>query len=401
MGGDAKPRWQPLDTVRGLAVAMMILVTSPGDWNQAYAPLRHADWNGWTLTDMVFPTFLFSVGVALALSFPRALDAPGEQRTLWLRAAKRALWLIVIGIALNALMEFKDGLWNHDPGAGTLAHVRIPGVLQRIALCYLIALALILWTARREPDGRRDVSAVPLALAGAALLIAYWALVTFVPVPGYGAGHLEIAGSLPGTIDMAVFSPQHMWRLGSEKWQGPVTYDPEGLLSTMTAAVNVLAGVIAGHEFRRRPDRAVMHVAIAGVVLFVAGLALDGVFPINKRLWTSSFALLSCGFSAMLLAAVVVALRSRVVQRAVAPIDVLGGNAILGFTLSILLGIFAGLPFIPKDGGWTDPQHWGNSIALSLIGEPHLASLACALAIVALVTLAIWPLHRRGIHLRL
>lgn len=332
---EARPaRWMALDVLRGAAVAGMIVVTSPGDWNRAYAPLRHADWNGWTLTDIVFPAFLFSVGVALGLSFPRPLADRGERARLWRRIARRALALIALGLLLNWLSEIVTGIWAHDPGAGTLAHVRIPGILQRIALCYVLGAGLILSTARRDADGRAEIDTSAIGVACAAILLLYWALLMVVPVPGVGAGHLDPAGYLGGYIDRAIFTPPHMWRLGAATWGGPVTYDPEGLLSTLPATVNLLLGVLAAREWQRSPERAVRRIALAGLVLFAAGLLLDPVFVINKRIWTSSFALLSGGFSALALAAFAVVLRSEWAMRLAMPLRILGGNAILAFVLS-------------------------------------------------------------------
>lgn len=390
-------RWVALDVLRGLAVAGMILVTSPGDWGRAYAPLRHADWNGWTLTDMIFPTFLFGVGMAMALSFPRPAGAPA----IWGRVARRVLALLALGVLLNALMEFKEGLWLHDEGAGTFAHVRLPGVLQRIGLCYLLGIALIVFTARKDSEGRSTINVPAIGIAIALSLTFYWALLTFVPVPGVGAGHLDVTGNLVGYVDRAIFGAKHLWRLGSEFWAGPVYYDPEGLLSTIPATANLLFGVLAAWLWQRDRDGAVIRIAAIGVVLMVAGLLLDPVFAINKRIWTSSFALLSSGFSALTLAALLIALRSGLVERLSAPLRILGSNAILGFTLSILAGIAGTLPIIGAPGTRVTAQQRGNEIALSIFGDPYIASYACALAILALITLAIWPLHRKGIHLRL
>lgn len=399
---EAKPaRWVALDVLRGAAVAGLIIVTSPGDWNRAYAQLRHADWNGWTLTDMVFPAFLFSVGVALGLSFPRPLADRADRARLWRRIGRRALALIALGLLLNWLSEIVNGLWMHDPGAGTLAHVRIPGILQRIALCYVLGAALVLTTARRDAKGGAAINATAIAVACAAILLLYWALLTLVPVPGVGAGHLDPAGNLGGYIDRAIFTPPHMWRLGSAAWQGPVTYDPEGLLSTLTATVNLLLGVLAAREWQRSPGRALPLIAVAGVVLLAAGLLLDPLFVINKRIWTSSFALLSSGFSVLALAAIAVALRTSLALRLATPLRILGGNAILAFVLSTLLGQFSGLPILREAGATVTPQKWGNDLALGIITDPYLASLACALAVLALITLALWPLERRGIHFRL
>jgi len=349
----------------------------------------------------VFPAFLFGVGMALALPFPKVLDEPGERARLWRRVVRRGLGLIVLGLMLNWLTEAKDSIWFHDPGAGTLAHVRIPGVLQRIALCYLIGVVLIVTTARKDADGRRAIDPRAIVIAAAALLLGYWTLMTFVPVPGFGAGRLDQAGNLAAYIDRAAFTPMHMWRYGSLEWAGPVLFDPEGLLSTLTATVNLLFGVLAAVAWQRAPAGAPLRIAAAGAALMAAGLLLYPVFPVNKLIWTSSFALVSGGFSALVLAAIMLAMRSDAAARIAAPLRVLGGNAVLAFTLSILLGIFGNLPILRRGEAWITPQEWGDGIALGLFGEPYIASLACACAILALITLAIWPLHRRSVHLRL
>jgi predicted acyltransferase len=402
MAEQQAPRWTALDVLRGMAVAGMILVTSPGAWDKGWWPLLHADWNGWTLADMIFPTFLFGVGMALALSFPQPLDDPAARARLWGRVARRVLSLIALGVFLNALMEFKDGLWLHDEGAGTLSHVRLPGILQRIALCYLLGVALIVFTARRDAEGRSTINVPAIGVAIAAGLIGYWAALTFVPVPGIGAGHLDIPGNLTGYIDRAIFGTKHLWRLGSEHWAGPVYYDPEGMLSTIPATTNLLFGVLVARLWQRDPDGVALRIAGLGAVLLVVGLALDPVFPINKRIWTSSFALLSSGFSALTLAAVTLALRSATAGRLAAPLRILGANAILAFTLSILAGIAGNLPILAAtDAPVATPQQWGNQVALAIFGDPYRASYACALAILTLITLALWPLHRKGIHLRL
>lgn len=375
-----RSRLQALDLLRGLAVAGMILVTSPGSWDYRYHQLDHAAWHGWTLGDMVFPTFLFSVGFALALSFPRT-----SLEGAWLRVVRRTLLLIVLGLLLNALPAFD------------LAHLRIPGILQRIALCYALAASLLLLTARTGADGRRAIDHRAVAIATTVLLIGYWLLLRFIPVPGEGAGHLDSAGNLTAWIDRAVFTVDHLWPYGTTPGLG-VTYDPEGLLSTLPATVNLLIGVLAVWLFRAAPEwRRALWLGVAAVALIIVGLALDPFFPINKRIWTSSFALLSSGFSLGLLA-LLLALPEQALQRAGWPLLVLGGNAILAFTLSQLLGVFSGLALLP---GGLSPQAWGFSVAQAVIPDPYLASLACALAILVLITLAIAPLHRRGLHFRL
>jgi predicted acyltransferase len=378
----------------------MIVVTSPGDWNRVYWPLKHADWNGWTPTDMVFPMFLFGVGMALGLSFPRPLAEPGARARFWLRVGRRALALILLGLFLNWVSVV--AAWAGVPPAGpdAIPALRLPGVPQRIAFCYVLAALLIVTTARKEGDGRAAIAPRAIAAAIAAILLIYWALLRFVPVPGYGAGHLDQEGSLPAWLDRAIFTVPHLWQLGSATWRGPVTYDPEGLLSSFPATVDTLFGVLAAWEWRRAAGRPLARIAMASALLVVLGLLLDPLLPINKRLWTSSFALLSSGVSGLTLVAVALVIRNATASRLLAPLKILGGNAILAFTISILVGAFAGLPLNGASGP-ISPQGWGDAIARSVIPDEYLASLACAFAILALITLALWPLHRRAIHFRL
>jgi len=390
-----------LDLLRGTAVAGMIVVTSPGDWNDAYPFLRHATWNGWTLADMVFPMFLFAVGMALGFSFPRALGEPGALPRLWSRVGRRATALILIGLIVNATFNadiLGIPVYIGHPG---IAFLRIPGVLQRIALCYVAAMALILFSGRKTADGTVDVN--PRAIAGAivGLLILYWLLMRFVPVPGFGTGRLDQEGNLASYIDRTLFTASHLWPLGSVNWGGPVVFDPEGLLSTLPATTNTLFGVLAAVAWRRWPDRAALRLALLGAALMTAGLAFDAVFPINKLIWTSTFALLSAGFSFLSLALMGWLLRSRTFERVSAPLRILGCNAVLAFLLSIVFTKLGGAPWFRLNGATLTAQGWGDAIARRLLPDPHLAATACAFGVLAIITLMLWPLHRRALHFRL
>ncbi|MBB6255117.1 acyltransferase family protein [Nitrospirillum iridis] len=379
-----------LDVLRGLAVAGMILVTSPGDWAKAYAPLKHAAWDGWTLADMVFPTFLLSVGLAISLSWPQLAR---DKRAATAKIARRTVSLIALGLVLNALPYFD------------LAHLRLPGILQRIGLCYALVTTLCLVTATTGVNHRPLLNRPALLAAIALLLLGYWALLVWVPVPGIGAGHLDPGGNLPSWIDRGVFTVAHLWPYGTDA-AGAVVYDSEGLLSTLPATVNVLVGVLAGTALRAQPQGRGPRLLLleAAVILMVAGLALDPVLVINKRIWTSSFALFSSGFSLGILV-VLSALLDRgaapLAHAATFPLRVLGGNAILAFSLSQILCAVGGVPFIPAAGGALTPQGWGDQLAGSVIADPYLASFTCALGILALVVLVLLPLHRRGLHIRL
>lgn len=379
-----------LDLLRGAAVAGMILVTSPGDWNHAYAQLRHAAWNGWTLADMVFPAFLFAVGMALALAYPRTQGEATRLR-LGVQVVRRALVLVVIGLALNLLaaVAFFDA-----------AHVRLPGVLQRIGVAWALAATLLLATAAEEQPGRLRLRPWAVLAAAVLLLAGYTAALLWIPVPGYGTGRLDPAGSLPAYLDRLLFGVRHLWPYGIDA-AGAVVYDPEGLLTTVPATVNVLFGVLAGWQWRQAPARALRSILLGGALLFVAGLLLDHWLPINKRLWTASFALLSSGFSAVALVLLALSARSATLLRLLWPLQVLGGNAILAFVLSSLLSIAGELRWLPGAGGaGVSPQVWGFDLAQRFIADPYLASFACALGVLALVTLLLAPLHARSIHMR-
>jgi predicted acyltransferase len=379
-----RERVAALDLLRGLTVAGMLVVDSPGSWSVSYAPLEHAAWNGWTPTDMIFPAFLFCVGMAWAFSFPRRAADSGS---IWIKASKRTALLILIGLILNALPRFD------------LVHLRLPGILQRIAICFFLTVAITLATARNK-EGKLYLSTGAIVAATVLLLVGYWAMLRFIPVPGFGAGNLDSLRSLPAWVDRNLFTTNHMWDQGTTPGFG-VTYDPEGLVSTLGALASTLIGVLAAIAFRGFPERRrVFYFALAGAALVAAGSLLNPVLPFNKRLWTSSFVLLSSGVSLLALSILLLlpaAGRGGVLLR---PLHVLGANAILAFILCQLLEIFSALKIVPTANGTVSPQHWGYATALAAIGDPYLASLACALGIMVIIVAAIWPLHRRGIFLR-
>lgn len=396
----ATQRMIELDVLRGFAVAVMVLVVSPGAWEFTYGPLQHANWHGWSFADLVFPDFLFGVGMALGLTYGRAADPANAKHAFWIKAVRRAVLLTVLGLALNSLSIVAIHLGAPTIRPDETPSLRIPGILQRIALCYLLAVGIITVSARRAANGQ--VSANPFAIGAAIafLLVGYWALMRFVPVPGFGAGNLDQIGNLAAYIDRAVFTPAHMWNIGSVEWAGPVVYDPEGLLSTLPATANLLFGVIAAGIWRSEHRARIASLAVVGIILVSAGLALDGVFPINKKIWTSSFALLTSGISFLALLLAAAMLRGGPAKFLAAPFKVLGGNAILAFSLSMLLSALAQIPMTSGEGPKT-LQAIGMQTALTVINDPYLASFSCAVAVQIFILLAIWPLHRKGIYLRL
>ncbi len=337
-------------------MAAMVLVNNPGTWRAVYAPLQHADWNGLTPTDVIFPFFLFIVGVAIALSRP----TPG-------RIVRRAAIIFTLGLVLNGLPSFD---W---------ATIRIPGVLQRIAVCYLVAAFLFLTTRLRTQ-----------ALVTAALLLGYWAAMTLVPVPGHGAGDLGPEGNLAAWLDRAVLGP-HVLRLTR-------VYDPEGILSTVPAVATTLLGVLTGQWLTNARARSVTVVGmvLAGAVACLVGVVWGLVFPVNKALWTSSYAMLTAGLALLVFAACYAAIELRGWRRWAAPFVVLGVNALLLFFLSTLVARV--LTLIHVDGATLQRTIFDRVFAPW--ASPIDASLAYAVAYVLAWWVVMWLLFRAGVRLR-
>ncbi|MET0152770.1 MAG: heparan-alpha-glucosaminide N-acetyltransferase domain-containing protein [Candidatus Binatia bacterium] len=297
-----------LDAFRGLTIAGMILVNNPGSWDHVYEPLMHAEWNGWTLADLVFPFFLFIVGVAVTFSFGDASGGrPGRETAL--RILRRTALLLLLGLSLNALMD-SDGLWR----------LRIPGVLQRIALCYLAASLLYLWSGPRSQ-----------AMLFASLLIGYWLVLDLVPVAGRRPGWSDPEYNLAAYLDRYLIGESHLHR---ESW------DPEGLLSTAPAVATTLLGVLTGHWLRseRRPEDKTAGLVVAGVVMLAAGLAFDRWMPINKNLWTSSYVLFTGGMAMVTLGFCYWLIDVRRIRQPVLPLVVFGVNPIAVYVLSTAVG---------------------------------------------------------------
>jgi predicted acyltransferase len=396
----ATNRMIELDVLRGFAVAVMVLVVSPGAWEFTYSPLQHANWHGWSFADLVFPDFLFGVGMALGLTFGRSLDPVNAKNAFWLKVGRRVALLIALGLALNYLSILAYHLGAAPIRADEVPSVRIPGILQRIALCYLLAVGILSLVPRTDADGRLRANPYVIGAAIFILLTGYWALMTFVPVPGFGAGRLDQTGNLAAYIDRLIFTPAHMWDIGSVEWAGPVVYDPEGLLSTFPATSNLLFGVIAAGIWQSAQSRRIAALAGIGIALIAAGLALDAVFPINKKIWTSSFALLTSGISFLALLLAAALLRSGPARYLVAPFKILGGNAILAFSISMFLSALAMIPLTGGDRPKT-LQGIGMDLMQRVISDPYLASFMCAVAVLTLIFAILWPLDRKGIHLRL
>lgn len=316
-----KDRLESLDAFRGITIAGMILVNNPGSWSHVYPPLLHAEWHGWTPTDLIFPFFLFIVGVAMTFSFAKYFDDPEKsRRDLYFKIIRRTLIIFGLGLFLSGFPHFD------------LATIRIPGVLQRIAVVYFFASIISINT---NIKGQ--------AWAAAILLLLYWGLMKLIPVPGHGGGDLSVEGNLAAYIDNSLLHG-HTWK---------ETWDPEGLLSTIPAIGTALCGVLVGHLLHsdlEKPEKTGWLFVIGWLAIMV-GLFWHIAFPINKALWTSSYVIFTAGAAMQFLGFCYWLIDVKGVRKWAKPAIIYGMNAIAVFVLS---GLAARLLTLIKVDGGTD-----------------------------------------------
>lgn len=347
-------RMLSLDVFRGLTIAGMILVNNPGSWSNIYSPLEHAAWHGWTPTDFIFPFFLFIVGVSLALALVRRAESGGGRRDLYVKILRRTLLIFGLGLVLQGF-PFYD-----------LSTLRIPGVLQRIAVCYFFAALIFLWTRPRAQ-----------AFITAALLVFYWLLMRFVPAPGHAAGDLSMEGNLAAYVDRTLLAG-HTWK--------PL-YDPEGILSTIPAVATTLTGVLTGHllRSRRAPLEKVALMFVVGAACIVLGWAWNYWFPINKALWTSSYVVFTTGMALQLLAVCYWLIDVQNYRRWATPFLIFGTNALAVYFLSGIFGRLITLwKFARPDGKSITFKGWFYDNFFLSWASPINASLAFAIFYVLL-----------------
>ncbi|HEX2091997.1 MAG TPA: heparan-alpha-glucosaminide N-acetyltransferase domain-containing protein [Longimicrobiaceae bacterium] len=363
-----------LDVFRGITIAGMLLVNNPGSWSHIYDPLEHARWHGWTPTDLIFPFFLFIVGVAMSFSFAAQEQKGATRREILRRVVKRSMILVLLGLILAAFPFYTLDL----------ATLRIPGVLQRIGVAFLLASAVVLFTG---PRGQ--------AATAALLLLGYWAAMRLVPVPGYGVGSLEPEANLAAYVDRAVLGTAHLWK--SSK-----TWDPEGILSTLPAVATVLLGVFAGRWLRsgRPPGEKAAWMFVAGNAGLLLGIVWNGAFPINKNLWTSSYVVFTAGMALHFLATCYWLVDVKGYRRWAFPFVLFGVNAIAAFFLS---GIMTRILTLVK---WTGPagevtlKGWVYDTFFTPWLAPTDASLAFAVCFVLFWTGVMWLFYRRRIFIK-
>lgn len=392
----ASSRITSIDAMRGLTIAFMILVNDPGDWAHVYWPLDHAEWNGFTPTDLVFPMFLFLVGCSIVFAIDSRLAKGVPKKTIALQIARRAALIFAIKMFISGFPHFH------------YAHIRIYGVLTRIALCYLIAGLTFLYVRSTK------------ALVGitALLLVGYWVMMRFVPIPGLGHPVVDFPildpeRNLTAWIDRGVsnftLSTINMGRLYQK------THDPEGLLSTLPSVATTLFGILAALYLKQvrvphvSPRRRGFVLPLAGLICLALGLAWNPWFPINKNLWTSSFVLFAGGWSLLFLAlfywlfdTLQLQQRSRVARAALWPLLVYGSNAIAAYVVSdlIVLSLIAWKAGTLPNGHALTAWAWLYTRLFAAGGSNENTSLAFAFTYVLVCFLPNWLLWHRKIFLR-
>ncbi len=366
-----------LDAFRGLTMAGMVIVNNPGDWGNVYPPLLHATWNGCTPTDLIFPFFLFIVGVSITLS-------RGTMGDPWM-IVKRAVVIFGLGMLLTLYPRWDFSI------------VRIPGVLQRIAVCYLAAAFLFRWTApsHGSDDARRLAQGRTLLVWAAALTLGYWGVMMLVPAPGGVAGDLTPDGNLGAYLDRTIF--------GAHLWSQSKTWDPEGLLSTVPAIATTLLGGMAGLWLGSRASgaRKAMGLLGAGIIAIGIGLVWSLVFPLNKALWTSSYVWFTAGAASVFLAFCYALIDLRGWKAWSWPFVILGRNAIALFVLSGLMTKFLSFHKVSgPDGNPVSMLRYIYTTWFVPLAEPINASLLFALANLAVLFVVLWLMDRKGIYLK-
>ncbi len=379
----ASGRLIALDVFRGLTIALMITVNNPGSWSHIFTPLEHANWNGCTPTDWVFPFFLFTVGVSSWFSLKKYQNRPPADvyRKIWRRGAT----IFLIGLALNTFLI----------SAPDYSHLRILGVLQRIGIAYAIGATLCVWLPKRT-----------LSVTGAIILLAYWLIVWKFSDPVYPYAHEvgpdkieSLSNNVVTKIDRAVLGENHLW-----KGKG-MPFDPEGLLSDFPAVVSVILGFFVGFLVDSNPDRRklVRKMAVWGLIGLSTGWLWGLAFPINKSLWTSSFVLYTAGIATILNALLILIIDVFQSRWWIKPALVFGMNSIMAFVLSGLwVKVLSRVKLTDAAGVKSSVlQRFYQDVVMPIGGgDNEFSSLLYALIHVAIFWLILWVFYKRGIFLK-
>ncbi len=379
-------RYYSLDIFRGATVALMILVNNPGSWSFIHAPLKHAVWHGLTPTDLVFPFFLFAVGNAMAFVMPRFEKAPAAN--FWKKILTRTFLIFAIGLFLNWYPFIKYDDAGHFV-AKPFESLRIMGVLQRIALCYFFAAVLVYYL---KPRGA--------FIAGAVILLGYWFLCIIMnPSDPFSA-----QGWFGTKAEEFILGEKHMYH-----GEG-FLFEPEGLMSTAAAIVQVMLGFLIGNYILLKGKNAEMlnGIFVAGVVMIFTGFVWDIQFPINKKIWTSSYTIYTTGLACLVLGVLIWLTEFKNIRGWWSSFfDVFGKNALFIFMLSgiiprsvALIRIYNGVDANGKPKFLTPFTWYYENICRQLFNDPKNASLLYAISFIIMMWFFAWILHRKKIYIK-
>jgi predicted acyltransferase len=369
-GPATKQRLLSLDVFRGITVAAMILVNNPGDWGHIYAPLEHAEWNGCTPTDLIFPFFLFIVGVSIVFALENKKAGGASQSTMVITAIRRGAVLFGLGLFLSLFPKF-----HFDT-------VRIPGVLARIGVVFTICAILYIKTQRKT-----------LIWTFWIILIVYYLLMTLVPVPGVGYANLEPETNLGAWVDRTILGEAHLWKSSR-------TWDPEGILSTLPAVSTGIFGMLIGMWLKRKDRDDAVKISwmfSVGAIAVMLGLIWDLFFPINKALWTSSYVLYAGGLAAMGLALCYWLIDVQGYKKFTKPFVVYGVNAITVFFLSGLIPRIMNMITVKMDGKEVGSKEYLYQTFFTPYFSPVNASLAGAITFVLIWLVILWVMYNKKI----
>ena len=435
---ESQDRLVSLDVFRGMTIAGMVLVNNPGTWSAIYGPLKHAEWHGITPTDYIFPFFLFIVGVAIPIAFSKRIAA-GITRDTYIKIFTRSATIFAVGLLMSAIPFFIFAettipyalkilivlgyaaalflyLWDKAKialivaavtagvvtafwlGGATVvpynvATMRIPGVLQRIAVCYLVVALVYLHTNWKQQS-----------IIAAALLLLYWFLMTLVPVPGCEAWTVDDkACNLAAWLDRTVLTEAHMWRSAK-------VFDPEGILSTIPAIVTTMSGVLAGTWLNRKDESGspaasvdkALGLFFAGTVCLAAGWSWSLLFPLNKSLWTSSYVVYTTGLALLTLGFCYFLIDIKGYKRWAKPFVIFGVNALALFAFSGIMARLMGMIRVagPEAGKDITLQQWVFGNLFLSWASPVNASLAFAICFILLWLFLMWLLYRKRIYIK-
>jgi len=373
--GTLKQRYLALDVLRGLTIALMILVNTPGSWSTIYAPFRHAAWHGFTITDLVFPAFLFAVGNAMSFSLKKYSSRGNSE--FYKKILKRTFLIFLIGLFLNAFpFVYRDA--SGDFVLMNFQDMRIMGVLQRIALCYFFAAFIIHFLKIKAS-----------IIFSVFVLLGYWAIMFFF---GEGEDPYSLTGNAALKFDLIFLRPENLY-----KGYG-IPFDPEGLLSTLPAIVNVIAGYVAGVFIQKSGNTisTIWKLTAAGLILVVLAQIWDIWFPINKPIWTSSYVLLSVGWVMVILAALILIVEIFNIKKWTYFFEVFGRNPLFIYVLSGLVVMLMNIILINGVGSKT---YIYNNYFLSWLTD-YNASLLFATCYMLLMWLIGYFLDKRKIYIK-